>query len=60
MKDLTLKRIGSARSALDMCKKSTWSYYYWSNVLSYMTRMGEREDFDALTNCLKYDSISNN
>ena len=44
MKDLTLKRIGSARDALDKCDKSTWAYQYWSNVLSYMIRLGERED----------------
>lgn len=44
MKDLTLKRIGSAKSALGKCEKSTWAYQYWSNVLSYMIRMGERED----------------
>ena len=44
MKDLTLKRIGSARDAVDRCKKSTWSYQYWSNVLAYMMRKGKRED----------------
>lgn len=44
MKDLTLKRIGSARSALEKCEKYTWAYQYWSNVLAYMIRIGERED----------------
>ena len=24
------------------CLDATWAYYYWSNVLSYMTRKGER------------------
>ena len=42
MRDLTLKRIGSTRSVLKKCREHTWSYYYWSNVLSYMTRKGER------------------
>jgi len=44
MKDLTLKRIGSVRSAVKKCKEHTWAYQYWSNVLAYMIRMGERED----------------
>jgi len=44
MKDLTLKRIGSARSIVNSRKKSVWANQYWSNVLAYMIRMGERED----------------
>jgi len=48
MKDLTLKRIGSVKSAIGRCEKSTWAYQYWSNILSYMVRVGEQEDMAKL------------
>ena len=41
MKDLTLKRIGHAKSALANCE-DPWAYQYWSNVLSYMLRLAKR------------------
>ena len=39
--ELTMKRIDGVRATLNNCE-SDWSKQYWSNLLAYLLRIGNR------------------